>query len=228
MSILSFTTFVSSTEIQSPAKQLLSKIETLLFFPRMKSCLRRFGLQLLLALALCSCKRQPATNTFDYFYNSGVYQSESGNYKEAVNFFDKAIQLDPTNAEAYINRGIAKSLLRDYAGAVDDDTKAIAVEPDSAYNHYIRGNAEFNLQKYPDVIADDTKAIELNSGYALAYFIRGAAKLQQANYADAIMDEEKALELDPANANAWLNIGSAQTGLKDLPRRFRLIIKPLN
>ena len=38
---------------------------------------------------------------------------------------NKAIELNPNNANAYINRGNAKKKLQDYKGAIADYTKAI-------------------------------------------------------------------------------------------------------
>ncbi len=42
---------------------------------------------------------------------------ETNNYVKAQSDFDKAVKLDPDNAEYINNRGVAKSLLKDVSGA---------------------------------------------------------------------------------------------------------------
>ena len=101
----------------------------------------------------------------DNLYNSGVVKQNEGDYQGAINFYDKAIEINPQYADAYSNRGLAKVYLKDYQGAIADCNKALEINPryDSAYNN--RGIAKRNLKDYQGAIADYTKAIEINPGY---------------------------------------------------------------
>ena len=53
--------------------------------------------------------------------------------------FDKAIELDPKDANAYYNRGLAKSELKQYKEAIADYDKAIELNPKDAAAYYNRG-----------------------------------------------------------------------------------------
>ena len=99
----------------------------------MKSGFGRFCLLFTLALIACSlsCRRhhKAPQPTAGAFLDSGVNKCQLGDYRGAVADFNKAIELNPTNADAYISRGEARSHLNDYAGAIADDTKALELNP---------------------------------------------------------------------------------------------------
>ena len=74
--------------------------------------------------------------------------------------FDRAIAIDPKNANAYTQRGSLHQLLGEIDRAIADLTKAIALNPNNAEAYLNRG---FALQKKdePDrAIADFRKALE--------------------------------------------------------------------
>ena len=61
----------------------------------------------------------------DNLYNSGVVKQKEGDHQSAIDFYDKAIEINPRLDIAYYNRGIAKYNLNDYQGAIVDYTKAL-------------------------------------------------------------------------------------------------------
>ena len=54
------------------------------------------------------------------YFEKGFEAGNNGNHKAAIEYFSKAIELDPNNAEAYFNRGNAKFNLSNYTGAFED------------------------------------------------------------------------------------------------------------
>ncbi len=83
--------------------------------------------------------------------------------------YNKAIELDPQNSDAYNNRGIAKKDLNDYAGAIADYNKAIELDPQHSVVYNNRGLAKNDLKDYAGAIADYDKAIELFPQYTRVY-----------------------------------------------------------
>ena len=61
-----------------------------------------------------------------------------GRYQTAIADFDKAIQLDPDDAFAYINRGASYAQLGQHATSVNDYTTVIQTDPyhAKAYNNH--------------------------------------------------------------------------------------------
>ena len=80
-------------------------------------------------------------------------------YPFAIADYDKAIELNPDDADTYINRGISYKNLKESQKAIADYTKAIELNPDYATAYNNRGLAYYDLKEFPKAIADYTKAI---------------------------------------------------------------------
>jgi tetratricopeptide (TPR) repeat protein len=84
---------------------------------------------------------------------------------EALADYNKSIEIDSKNAEAYFNRGTLKMLgLTNYTEAVADFTKALEIHSDPHEDDifFWRGNARLQLKDYNGSIADFSKCLELN------------------------------------------------------------------
>ncbi|PSB03729.1 cag pathogenicity island protein Cag7, partial [filamentous cyanobacterium Phorm 46] len=66
--------------------------------------------------------------------------------------YDRAIQLNPYNAIAYVNRGLAKYALGRNQEAITDYDRAIKLDPNYANAYKNRGIAKSNLGKNQDAI----------------------------------------------------------------------------
>ena len=75
---------------------------------------------------------------------------------------DKAIELEPNFAGAYMNLGTAKAHLKEYDVAIKDYDKAIELNPNYALAYYNRGLACRELGKEKEAIEDFKKAQELD------------------------------------------------------------------
>ena len=139
------------------------------------------------------------------WYEKGVKFYESGNYKEALNAFNKAIQLNPQYAAAYNNRGVAYGKLGNYQQAINDYNKAIQLNPQYAIAYYNRGNVYHKLGNYQQAINDLNNTIQLNPQLTVAYYNRGIAYDKLGNYQQAINDFNKTIELNPQFAKAYNN-----------------------
>jgi tetratricopeptide (TPR) repeat protein len=68
-----------------------------------------------------------ALSSRDY-YNLARDRYSKKDYEGTVQYYTKAIELNPKNAYAYANRGLARSYLKDYDGALEDYNQAIKLE----------------------------------------------------------------------------------------------------
>ncbi|OHB69399.1 MAG: hypothetical protein A2W23_01505 [Planctomycetes bacterium RBG_16_43_13] len=136
------------------------------------------------------------TLTLEIYYGHNLLSGEVVTAGEYLADYDKVIQLNPNDVEAYCNRAIARYEFGDYAGALVDFSKAIQLNPNYAEAYCKRGNANRELGRYKDAITDYSKAIQLKPDYADAYYERGAAKEGGLDYEGAIDDLEKAIELN--------------------------------
>lgn len=79
----------------------------------------------------------------NYFYK-GYNALESGNYHDAIKYFNKYLEVFPSSAKAYYNRGNAYKDLGNYSDAISDYTKAIQLNPDLADAYFNRGIAYYD------------------------------------------------------------------------------------
>jgi tetratricopeptide (TPR) repeat protein len=130
-----------------------------------------------------------------------------------IEYFTKAITLDPRYVTAYYNRGSTYNEYQKYREAIKDFNQAIELNPEygKAYNN--RGYAHNNLGKYEEAIQDFNQAIELNPYLMTVYNNRGAAYQKVGKFDQAIRDLNKAIELNPKDATSYNNRGFAFTDL---------------
>ena len=154
-------------------------------------------------------------DTTEGLFYQGNAKSFSGKYEEAIEYYSKAIALNPQFANAYNNRGNAKYSLGENEEAIKDYNQAIELNPQhaSAYNN--RGIAKSSLGDDDEAIQDYDKAIELNPKFVEAYCNLGVSKSSLGKYEEAIKDYNKAIELDPQYAEAYYNRGLAKEQLGD-------------
>lgn len=144
------------------------------------------------------------------------YKAKKRRSKAAADY-DKAIELNPDNADTYFNRGDAYAEIGEYGQAIADYSKAIELAPGHALAYFNRAYAYGEIGDYDKAIADSSKAIELNPGDAQAYYNRGLDYDNKGEVSRAVSDLEKCVELstDPelmADAQRALN------EIKRLPR----------
>ncbi|MCA9149973.1 MAG: tetratricopeptide repeat protein [Planctomycetales bacterium] len=107
-------------------------------------------------------QRVEAVTDNDY---SKMTQVDPNLKQEAMADYDKAIQEDPKNADAWYARGFAQLSHGDaMLKAVEDLTMAIDLKPDYAQAYLMRGRAYEALGDMVQAKADRAKALELQPG----------------------------------------------------------------
>ena len=141
--------------------------------------------------------------------------------KQAVEYFDHAITLDPNYALAYNNRGIAYYDLKQYRRAIEDYDQVIRLDPKLALAYSNRGIAYGKLNQYQRAIRDYDRAIGVNPKYFRAYVNRGIAYRNLRQYQRAIKDYDEAIRLNPKYAVAYNSRGIAYRYLKQYQRAIQ-------
>ncbi|XP_041647902.1 small glutamine-rich tetratricopeptide repeat-containing protein alpha [Cheilinus undulatus] len=92
----------------------------------------------------------------------GNDQMKVENFAAAVEFYSKAIAINPQNAVYYCNRAAAYSKLGNYAGAVQDCERAISIDPNYSKAYGRMGLALASLNKHTEAASYYKKALELD------------------------------------------------------------------
>ena len=83
-------------------------------------------------------------NEAQAYYVSGINNSNSAKYIEAIEDYTKAIAINSQFANAYCNRGFAKHKLEKYTEAIEDYSKGIELNPGQyVYHFYIKEFGQF-------------------------------------------------------------------------------------
>ena len=140
-----------------------------------------------------------------------------GDYQGAIQYYDKALELDPKNAWAWGGKGAALANLGSNKEAINCFDKALEIDPKNALAWGGKGVALANLGRHEEAIKCYDKALEIKEiepkVAALAWNSKGWSLANLGRYEEVIKCYDKALEIDPKNAWAWFNKGNALSEL---------------
>ena len=118
-------------------------------------------------------------------------------YKKAVDYLQKAIELDDKNPDLYVRLGDQKNKLEEYKEAIDYYQKAIELDDkELGFCNYQIGFCKFFLKKYQEAIVYFLQAIILNFDHSKCYLRIGICKELLKKDQEAIDYYQKAIELN--------------------------------
>ncbi|MGV8126211.1 MAG: tetratricopeptide repeat protein [Methanothrix sp.] len=144
----------------------------------------------------------------DVWFNKGFALSSLGKYDEAIQAYDKVIELKPDYVEAWSNKGNALYDQGKYDEAIQAYDEAIRFNPNYVNAWSNKGSALGKQGKYEEAIKAYDEAIRLNPNYVNAWSNKGNALSKQGKYEEAIKAYDEAIRLNPKFASAWYNKGS--------------------
>jgi len=129
-------------------------------------------------------------------------------YQDAVACFERALAVDPNNAEAYKWRGLCYREMSEYGRALADMDRAAAHLRDDTALLIHRGTVHFEQGDHIRALDDFRRATELAPYHPHAHFHAGHAlvKLQQLDAAQEHYD--LAIETDFLCLDAWLGLAT--------------------
>ena len=138
--------------------------------------------------------RATPTTALDFF-NQGMLQIQTKEYRQAISDFSQAIQLNPRFVEAYLKRCEMRYKLGDNQGVLNDCFEVFKIDPTVAKAYYYQGRARYSLSYIQPAIESYTSAISQDSNYAQAHYYRGIAYKELQITASASNDLTRAAEL---------------------------------
>ena len=138
---------------------------------------------------------------------NGTSSYNQGKYSEALQAFNKAIELDSQRPQIWYNKGNALYSQGIYDEAIQAYDKVIELDPQFTYAWFAKAKALNNQHKYDETIQAIDKELELNPQDSEAWDIKGSALNALGLIVEANQAFDKAIECDPNNAKAWYNKG---------------------
>ena len=127
----------------------------------------------------------PIADDFNFLAYENLKNRE---YTKSIEDYDKAIELDSTDAELYNMRGIAKSDFLMYDEALADYEKAIELDSNVAVYYMNRGYVLRQLGDPLGALEDINRSYSLDSLEVYIYLSRGILFLETKKYSKAIDD----------------------------------------
>lgn len=185
---------------------------------------------LTLIIILVCCIAGPAWG-YDatYFYNLGL-DSTMSNTK--INYFTRAIELNPELSAAYEERGMLYYFQEHYTKMIRDFLKVTKLSPDNANGYTMLGVAFFKKNDYDSAVSNLTRAIELKPKLAEAYGYRAEAYRLKGMLDLAVQDATRAIEIGgnkrtigkaySTRAKAYRELGEVERAEADLKRAINM------
>lgn len=117
----------------------------------------------------------------------------------ALNDYNKAIQIDPTNGEFYVNRGATHARLGDINSAIADMDKGLTYNPDHAVgylNRFVMHNGQGN---YAAALIDAEKYITFKPYEANMWYEKGRLLRTLNRGEEALVAYSRAIKINNAN-----------------------------
>lgn len=140
--------------------------------------------------------------------NLGYALSNKGRYDAAIEYYQKALVLNPSFTDAYINLGAAFFEKKDFRQAIAALKKALTLKPDSVKAHINLGTIFMQMGVRADAITHFSEALNLNSSLPGVHNNLGFLLASQGDTAEAFNHYKQALEIKPDYDRAHNNLAS--------------------
>lgn len=128
---------------------------------------------------------------------------------EAIECYDKTLEMKPDMHEAWNDRGVALAQLADYENAIRSWDEALKVKPDLHEAWHNRGLALAELGRYEEAIKSYDAALKLKPEMHEAWNHRGLAYDEIGCFEEAIRSYDEATRRKPDDDLVWYNRGNA-------------------
>lgn len=147
------------------------------------------------------------------YFDEGTILFKEKKYREAIEFYDKAIELSPGFVDAWNNKGLCLK----YEGYVEEGMKCFdkAIEMDPGYYMawYNKANIFYDQNEYDEAIECYDKTLEIKPDHFKAWCNKGNMFYARKKYEEAIKCYDRALEIQPDDE---LSIENREKAMKAL------------
>jgi tetratricopeptide (TPR) repeat protein len=149
------------------------------------------------------------------YYNDALDQAYMGNYEEALQSVDMALQNSENFTLAWVTKAGIQNAMGRYNDSLVSADRAVALNPDLPYAWINRGTALIHLGQNEEALNASERATGLDPDSPEAWINTGTALIGLGRYEEAVNASERALALDPASVEAQANLEKSQGLLKN-------------
>jgi tetratricopeptide (TPR) repeat protein len=132
-----------------------------------------------------------------YWIGRGCYFFEREKYEEAIQNFDKALELDPKFTSTLGLKGKTLMKMGKFDDAIQILDKALELDPKCIPALGYKGEALITMKKFEEAIKNYDKMLEIEPQNPKTWFNRGVSLVNLKRLKEAIENFDKALEFNP-------------------------------
>ncbi len=156
---------------------------------------------------------------FKYWFGKANDLIQQGKLEESIEYFDKAIEINPTESLLWYMKGRVLIDLNRCEEAIELLDNAFDLNPLYIRSLCTKGIAYEKLRKYDDAMACYDEAIILNPDDEYAYGLKGTLFLMGLkDYDNAIKYLNQAKRINPKNSMTWNNLGDAYLNIGEFKK----------
>jgi len=139
---------------------------------------------------------------------------QAGGYEEALEAYDRVVEIAPDDLEAWANKSELLIILERYEEALEAYEQTLALQPASPQAWNEKGWTLFKLGRYQDSLEASEKSLSLDPNFLEAWDTKSWALINLGKYREALEASEQSLIVDPGYVEAWQSKGVALANLQ--------------
>lgn len=155
----------------------------------------------------------------------GLDALELGNYDEALELFNKAIEQLPYYSDAINNKGVVYFRRGHVVLAGEIWQKVIKIDPEYSTAYYNLGIIGYNEKKYEVAKHYFLQALDKNKRFVDALAMLGKTDLMLGNLKDALGSLKKAYKINPSHQGAWGSLAYSMVAMGDTADAEKILKK---
>lgn len=143
----------------------------------------------------------------DALTRKGEILRRRNNIDDALECFQKSINLDPNNAEAWRRKGFTHSMRHeDFASALDSIDESLKIDPYHPMTYVQKANfLRRDNTRWDDALSCLDRALEIDPTFVLAWKQKGDLFRSMHSYGTAMTCYDNIVQLDPDDVQIWYN-----------------------
>ncbi|MBF0490491.1 MAG: tetratricopeptide repeat protein, partial [Candidatus Omnitrophica bacterium] len=166
-------------------------------------------------------------SSVDYF-NLGFLYEQVGGYEEAIRFYKKSLERNPTYDKSLYNLANRYQEMGDLKSALTLYQRLVHFHPKFALGYLIMGVIYNSLGDVDHARMLYQKTLDVDPNNAGAYFNLGFLSESSGDLKEALNYYEKSVEKDPNWAEGYYNIGNVYAALGQIPEAIASYLKTVS
>lgn len=142
--------------------------------------------------------------TAQQWYDEATLRASAGNHQQALDAFNRSIELDPLSAAAYTQRGISFRNLDRNTEALRDFDQAVALHPDDTAAWQGKSLIYIEQEKFSLARIAAEQVIRIGTGPVQnAWYLKGIANAKNGDLEEGLRSLDEAIQIEPAREDFW-------------------------